>query len=227
MLEVGNGGCTDTEYISHFSLWAIMKSPLIIGNDIRGLNINDQTNAMQVLSNKEVIAVNQDSLGRQGRIVWSDMADKLAGTGHNDRLIAVKCATGAAGAYEDSTADQTWAIQADGTIKSGSTGLCLNELQQRNDDLASLNDLFNFTTGSMQHCTFMSHVVRLINISAGVRAVSTAECSVATKWDVGKFVGGSIVSRSTGHCLEVAKFEFSAATQGNKVMLPVARTFGA
>ncbi len=65
MLEVGNGGMTDTEYRSHFSLWAMLAAPLIAGNDIRSMS--EETRA--VLTNKEVIAVDQDRLGRQARRV--------------------------------------------------------------------------------------------------------------------------------------------------------------
>jgi hypothetical protein len=65
VLEVGNGGMTDVEYISHFSLWAISKSPLLIGCDV-----NKMSNAtLTTLTNTEVIAVNQDPLGVQGKKV--------------------------------------------------------------------------------------------------------------------------------------------------------------
>jgi alpha-galactosidase len=70
MLEVGNGGCSFEEYKTHFSLWAMLKSPLIIGNDIRDLKVEDE--AMQILTNQEVIAINQDVLGLQARRIWSD-----------------------------------------------------------------------------------------------------------------------------------------------------------
>src|ERR1700678_2353641 len=65
MLEVGNGGMTDTEYRSHFSLWAILAAPLIAGNDLRDMRpeIHD------ILTNKAVIAVAQDPLGREGERV--------------------------------------------------------------------------------------------------------------------------------------------------------------
>ncbi|MGC2325404.1 MAG: glycoside hydrolase family 27 protein [Candidatus Sulfotelmatobacter sp.] len=65
MLEVGNGGMTDIEYRSHFSLWAILAAPLIAGNDLRDMRpeIHD------ILTNKEVIAVDQDSLGHEGERV--------------------------------------------------------------------------------------------------------------------------------------------------------------
>uniref|UniRef100_A0A0E0BC46 Alpha-galactosidase n=1 Tax=Oryza glumipatula TaxID=40148 RepID=A0A0E0BC46_9ORYZ len=65
MLEVGNGGMTNDEYIVHFSLWAISKAPLIIGCDVR--HMSQET--YDILANKEVIAVNQDALGIQGKKV--------------------------------------------------------------------------------------------------------------------------------------------------------------
>jgi len=68
MLEVGNGGMTPIEYRSHFSLWAIMAAPLIAGNDIA--HMDEVTRS--ILLNKEVIAVDQDALGQQGRRVWKD-----------------------------------------------------------------------------------------------------------------------------------------------------------
>jgi alpha-galactosidase len=68
MLEVGNGGMTPAEYRSHFSLWAMMAGPLIAGNDIS--KMDEATRS--ILLNKEVISVDQDPLGVQGRRVWSD-----------------------------------------------------------------------------------------------------------------------------------------------------------
>lgn len=65
MLEVGNGGMTDVEYRSHFSLWSIMASPLLIGTDLRTI----KPDALKILLNKEVIAIDQDPLGVQGKQV--------------------------------------------------------------------------------------------------------------------------------------------------------------
>ncbi len=65
MLEVGNGGMTDTEYRSQFSLWSIMAAPLLIGTDLRTI----KPDALQILLNKDVIAVDQDPLGVQGKQV--------------------------------------------------------------------------------------------------------------------------------------------------------------
>ncbi|KAE8716946.1 Alpha-galactosidase [Hibiscus syriacus] len=59
MLEVGNGGMSIEEYRSHFSIWALMKAPLLIGCDVRTLS----KRTLSILGNKEVIDVNQDSLG--------------------------------------------------------------------------------------------------------------------------------------------------------------------
>jgi alpha-galactosidase len=65
MLEVGNGGMTDVEYRSHFSLWAILAAPLIAGNDLRDM----RAEIHDILTNKEVIAVDQDALGHEGERV--------------------------------------------------------------------------------------------------------------------------------------------------------------
>jgi len=62
MLEVGNGGMTESEYRAHFSLWCILASPLMAGNDLRDMSESTK----EILTNKEVIAVNQDPMGRQG-----------------------------------------------------------------------------------------------------------------------------------------------------------------
>lgn len=59
--NVALGGCSDEEYKTHFSLWCIMNSPLMIGCDIRSMN--EATHS--ILTNKEVIALNQDPEGRQ------------------------------------------------------------------------------------------------------------------------------------------------------------------
>lgn len=62
MLEVGNGGMTNNEYRTHFSLWAMLAAPLIAGNDL--LHMTEATK--DILTNKEVIAVDQDPAGKEG-----------------------------------------------------------------------------------------------------------------------------------------------------------------
>ncbi len=65
MLEVGNGGMSLDQYRAHFSLWAILAAPLMAGNDLS--TMSEQTR--RILTNREVIAVDQDRLGVQGRRV--------------------------------------------------------------------------------------------------------------------------------------------------------------
>lgn len=61
MMEVGNSGLTVSESRAHFSLWCMLAAPLIAGNDIRNMS----KEILDILTNKEVIAVNQDTLGIQ------------------------------------------------------------------------------------------------------------------------------------------------------------------
>jgi alpha-galactosidase len=62
MLEVGNGGMNGDEYRTHFSLWAMLAAPLIMGNDLTRMT----PYTVEILTNREVIAVDQDQLGKQG-----------------------------------------------------------------------------------------------------------------------------------------------------------------
>ncbi len=72
--NVARGGCTDEEYRTHFTLWCMLAAPLMIGCDVRAMD--DATRA--VLTAPEVIAVDQDPLGRQGYCLGSD--------GHNGEV---------------------------------------------------------------------------------------------------------------------------------------------
>ncbi len=89
MLEVGNGHMTNTEYISHFSLWAMMASPLIAGNDLRSMD----TATKNILLNAEVIAVDQDPAGIQGtRVVTNGNLEvwvKPLGCGGTDKAVVL------------------------------------------------------------------------------------------------------------------------------------------
>lgn len=85
MLEVGNGGMTSTEYKAHFSLWCILSAPLIAGNDLR--HMSGET--LDILTNKEVIAVDQDPAGKEGYKIED----------HGDREVWVK-----------PLADGSWAV---------------------------------------------------------------------------------------------------------------------
>lgn len=67
MLEVchSSNAQTDEEYEAQFSTWSILASPLILGNDVRNISAD----CAAIILNKEVIAVNQDTLGARGRLV--------------------------------------------------------------------------------------------------------------------------------------------------------------
>ncbi|KAK6077727.1 Alpha-galactosidase [Seiridium cupressi] len=60
MLEVGQGGMTDEEYKAHFALWAALKSPLFLGNDLRDI----PASALTIVNNPAILALSQDPHGR-------------------------------------------------------------------------------------------------------------------------------------------------------------------
>jgi len=62
MLEVGNGGMTAEEYRTHMSLWAILAAPLLAGNDLSAMS----RETLALLTNREVLAIDQDSAGKEG-----------------------------------------------------------------------------------------------------------------------------------------------------------------
>jgi alpha-galactosidase len=62
MLEVGNGGMRPVEYRTHMTLWSILAAPLLAGNDLSKMT----PETLSILTNKEVVAIDQDPLGKQG-----------------------------------------------------------------------------------------------------------------------------------------------------------------
>jgi len=62
MLEIGNGGMNENQYRQHMTLWVILAAPLLAGNDLSKMT----PETLALLTNKEVIAVDQDALGKQG-----------------------------------------------------------------------------------------------------------------------------------------------------------------
>jgi alpha-galactosidase len=65
MLEIGNGGMTETEYRTHMSLWSMLAAPLIAGNDLRDV----PAPILEILTNREVIAIDQDKAGKEAKRV--------------------------------------------------------------------------------------------------------------------------------------------------------------
>jgi alpha-galactosidase len=70
MLEIGNGGMSTEEYKTHFSLWCMLASPLMAGNDLSDMSPDTKT----ILLNKEIIELDQDTLGRQA-VCYRDNGD--------------------------------------------------------------------------------------------------------------------------------------------------------
>ena len=68
MLEVGNGKLTLAENRTHFSMWAMLAAPLLAGNDLTAM----KPEVKAILTNRDVIAIDQDRLGKQGKRAYSD-----------------------------------------------------------------------------------------------------------------------------------------------------------
>jgi len=117
VLEVGNGGMTDAEYVAHFSLWAISKAPLLIGCDVT--NMSETT--LAILTNSEVIAVNQDRLGVQGKKVAFQPSQLL---NVSSDVIVANCSSFSSN-IEPKRLQWTYNAQ-DGSIRSVLNGRCLS-----------------------------------------------------------------------------------------------------
>ena len=116
VLEVGNGGMTTAEYITHFSLWAITKAPLIIGCDVTNMSAD----TLAILTNPEVITVSQDSLGVQGKkiLVTTSQSSNTSG------LVLIDSCTPVPGV--DPKRFQWTYNPQDGSIRSVFDGKCLS-----------------------------------------------------------------------------------------------------
>ncbi len=74
MLEVGNGKLTYDQNMAHFALWCMMSAPLVLGNDIRKIT----KPVLDIVTNKDLIAIDQDALGKQAKRVRKGTVDVLA-----------------------------------------------------------------------------------------------------------------------------------------------------
>jgi alpha-galactosidase len=87
MLEVGNGGMTFEEYKTHFSLWCMLAAPLLAGNDLASMTPETKS----ILMNKEIIALNQDTLGIQATC-YRDNGDYqiwVKGLSNNEKAVCL------------------------------------------------------------------------------------------------------------------------------------------
>jgi len=116
VLEIGNGGMTNAEYMTHFSLWSISKAPLIMGSDLSQMTAE----TLAILTNPEVIAVNQDPLGIQGKRVGFS-----SGQSPNDISTIVIASCSSLSGIDPKRRQWTYNAQ-DGSIRSVFNGQCLS-----------------------------------------------------------------------------------------------------
>ncbi|GIF50111.1 alpha-galactosidase [Asanoa ferruginea] len=117
MLEVGNGGMTATEYTAHFSLWALLNAPLLLGNDLRSMSAQ----TLGIIRNAEVVAVNQDWGGSQGRKLRDFGETEVWAKPMSDGGVAVVL-------FNRTTASATISTSAAEVGLGGSTGYSLRNL---------------------------------------------------------------------------------------------------
>ena len=118
---------TDVEHRTHFSLWSISKAPLIIGCDVRKIDAP----SLAILTNAEVIAINQDPLGIQGKrvaVAWSPSSN-----GSSDLIVANLSLS------DSDPKRHKWIYDAqDGSIRSASTGRCVSIDRCSTDESADI-----------------------------------------------------------------------------------------
>lgn len=87
MLMIGMNGLTDVMYKTHFTMWCMMNSPLMLGLDLRRVKKGDKL--WKIIANKELIALNQDALGVQAKRVFCSLAQEEPDSSYvtnNDRV---------------------------------------------------------------------------------------------------------------------------------------------
>ena len=145
MLEIGNGGMTADEYRTHMSLWSMLAAPLLAGNDLR--TMSDETK--DILTNKEVIAIDQDPDGKP----LKDISDSAA----TAVVLARPLHGGALAVGLFNRADEPQAI----TVKWSSLGLAGEKLAAR--DLWKHADVA--VAGDSYTATVVPHGVVLLRVT--------------------------------------------------------------
>jgi len=167
MLEVGNGWSA-TEDRAHFSLWAMMAAPLIAGNNITTAS----STTLSILTNKAVIAVDQDSLGRQGVLVNS-----VNGTD----VLAKPLANGdvAVALFNETTSQKTITTNVATIGKSGASSYALTDLWSG----------VNLTTSGTINASVEPHGAVVYRVSGGSAANPVSRTT-------------SLVNQSSNRCLD-------------------------
>lgn len=161
MLQIGNGTLTDEENRTHFSLWAILNAPLFAGTDLTRLTPKTR----RTLTNREVIAIDQDFAGSQGRRLVADADLEVWGKPLSDGGFAVAL-------YNKST--QTRAIRTDLVtlgLVPGDWGWTVRDLWAHRDVGQTLDAVSGVVPG---------HGVALYRLTRADRAASAAPVLDAT-----------------------------------------------
>ncbi|MFJ5263466.1 NPCBM/NEW2 domain-containing protein [Streptomyces sp. NPDC088387] len=183
MLEVGNGGMTDTEYRTHFSMWSIMAAPLLIGSDLR--EASDET--FEILGNREVIAVDQDPLGKQGAVVSSEAGRWVVSKEMKDgsRTVALFNETGTA---------QRVSTTAKAVGLKGASGYTARDLWQHR----------SYNTAGTIAATVPAHGTVLLRVRADSRW-ATHPPAVEFGLDARPFVVGGQPATLTSHVTDLGR----------------------
>ena len=141
MLEVGNGGMTLEEEKIHFGLWCLSKAPLLIGCDIT--NLSKET--FEILTNPEIIAINQDLLGIQGRKIETIQpipeGESFLYLKNGAKLVISQCS---------GKEEQKWLLNNDGSISSINKEYCIDIPNCYNEQIQL--ELYKCHIGSKEFC---------------------------------------------------------------------------
>ena len=139
MLEVGNGGMNVEEEKIHFGLWCLSKAPLLIGCDITKMS----KETFEILTNPEVIAINQDKLGIQGHKIKTQQPTPEGGSYLQDGalLIVSECTGGE---------EQKWNMNNDGSIRTMTGDFCV-DIPDCNKNSVQL-DIYKCHVGNRNFC---------------------------------------------------------------------------
>jgi alpha-galactosidase len=199
MLEIGNGGMTATEYRTHLSLWAIMAAPLLIGSDLRKVSAETFT----ILKNADVIAVDQDTLGRQGTVISNDGAGHVVYAktlANGDRAVALS---------NETTTTATISTSASAIGIGGSTSYAVKDLWSKATSTSS--GTISASVGA--HATVLFRVGRVgttVRFEAE-QATSTSGSTVDTNWSGYSGTGFVNTPNASGSYVE---FSVTAAQAG-------------
>ncbi|MFG1660037.1 glycoside hydrolase family 27 protein [Micromonospora chersina] len=179
MMEVGRGGMTDTEMRSHFAMWAVLAAPLIAGNDVRSQSAATQS----ILTNRNLIAINQDGLGLQAAQVSFD------GT---RRVLAKPLANGdvAVALFNQGSATTTISTTAAAVGKTGTSFTLLDAWTNATS-----------TTGGAISASVPAHGTVVYRVSGGGTTTPPPPTS------------GALVSAASGRCLDVPQSNTANGTQ--------------